>query len=36
MDDFEGEEYRRLLAKYELQNGQIGIGNIYAIHEKAK
>lgn len=36
LDDFEGEEYRRLLAKYELQNGQIGIGYIYAIHEKAK
>jgi gamma-glutamylcyclotransferase (GGCT)/AIG2-like uncharacterized protein YtfP len=33
LDDFEGKEYRRILAKYELINGQIGIGNIYAINE---
>jgi gamma-glutamylcyclotransferase (GGCT)/AIG2-like uncharacterized protein YtfP len=33
LDDFEGEEYKRILAEYELKNGQIGVGNIYAINE---
>ncbi|MBX7060815.1 MAG: gamma-glutamylcyclotransferase [Pyrinomonadaceae bacterium] len=33
LDEFEGEGYRRLLAKYELDNGEIGIGNIYAINQ---
>jgi gamma-glutamylcyclotransferase (GGCT)/AIG2-like uncharacterized protein YtfP len=36
LDDFEGEEYRRQLVKYELHDGQIGIGNIYAINERTK
>ena len=33
LDDFEGTGYRRILAKYELENGQTGVGNIYAINE---
>jgi gamma-glutamylcyclotransferase (GGCT)/AIG2-like uncharacterized protein YtfP len=33
LDDFEGSGYRRILAKYELKNGQIGVGFIYAINE---
>ncbi len=33
LDDFEGEEYRRILAKYESDTGEIGVGNIYAINE---
>ena len=33
LDDFEGDGYKRILAKYELENGQIGVGNIYAINE---
>jgi gamma-glutamylcyclotransferase (GGCT)/AIG2-like uncharacterized protein YtfP len=33
LDDFEGNGYRRILAKYELENGQTGAGNIYAINE---
>jgi len=33
LDDFEGNGYKRILAKYELTNGQIGVGNIYAINE---
>jgi gamma-glutamylcyclotransferase (GGCT)/AIG2-like uncharacterized protein YtfP len=32
LDDFEGEEYRRILAQYELKNGQVGVGNIYGIN----
>lgn len=32
LDEFEGDDYRRILAKYELNNGEIGIGNIYAIN----
>jgi gamma-glutamylcyclotransferase (GGCT)/AIG2-like uncharacterized protein YtfP len=32
LDDFEGDEYKRILAKFTLQNGQIGVGFIYAIH----
>ena len=34
LDDFEGNGYRRILAKYELENGQLGVGNIYAINEE--
>ena len=33
LDDFEGRGYLRLLASYELENGEIGIGNIYALNE---
>ena len=33
LDDFEGNGYKRILAKYELKNGHIGVGNIYAINE---
>ncbi len=33
LDDFEGTGYRRILAKYELDTGEIGVGNIYAINE---
>ena len=33
LDEFEGDGYRRLLALFELKNGQIGVGNIYAINE---
>ena len=36
LDEFEGDGYRRILAKYELDNGEIGIGNIYAINPTAK
>jgi len=34
LDDFEGDGYRRILAKYELGNGETGVGYIYAINEK--
>jgi gamma-glutamylcyclotransferase (GGCT)/AIG2-like uncharacterized protein YtfP len=34
LDEFEGDEYKRVLAKYELQNGEVGIGYIYAINAK--
>ncbi len=33
IDDFEGDEYRRVLAKYELNDGEIGVGFIYAVNE---
>lgn len=33
LDDFEGSGYKRILAKYELTNGLIGVGNIYAINK---
>lgn len=33
LDEFEGDGYKRILAKYELENGQIGVGNIYAGNE---
>ena len=33
LDDFEGVEYKRILAKYELENGEIGVGYIYAIND---
>jgi gamma-glutamylcyclotransferase (GGCT)/AIG2-like uncharacterized protein YtfP len=32
IDEFEGEDYRRLLAKYQLLTGEIGVGYIYAIN----
>jgi gamma-glutamylcyclotransferase (GGCT)/AIG2-like uncharacterized protein YtfP len=33
LDNFEGSDYRRILTKYELDNGDVGVGNIYAIQE---
>jgi gamma-glutamylcyclotransferase (GGCT)/AIG2-like uncharacterized protein YtfP len=36
LDEFEGEGYKRILAKYELDNGQIGVGFIYAMNETAE
>lgn len=30
LDEFEGNEYIRILAKFELENGEVGVGNIYA------
>lgn len=33
LDNFEGSGYKRILAKFELENGNIGIGFIYAINE---
>jgi gamma-glutamylcyclotransferase (GGCT)/AIG2-like uncharacterized protein YtfP len=33
LDDFEGEGYKRILAKYTLDNGQIGVGYIYAMND---
>lgn len=33
LDEFEGEGYKRILAKYELDNGEMGVGFIYAIKE---
>jgi hypothetical protein len=33
LDDFEGNGYRRILAKYEIENGQTGVGNIYALND---
>lgn len=32
LDEFEGDGYRRILAKFELDNGEVGVGNIYAIN----
>ena len=32
-DEFEGDEYKRILAKYELDNGETGVGYIYALNE---
>ena len=34
LDEFEGEGYKRILAKYELAKGAIGVGYIYAINEE--
>ena len=34
LDDFEGNGYSRILAEYELENGETGVGYIYAINEK--
>ncbi|TDW96386.1 gamma-glutamylcyclotransferase family protein [Dinghuibacter silviterrae] len=33
LDEFEGEEYKRLLAPFELDDGELGVGYIYAINE---
>ena len=33
LDAFEGAEYIRILAKFELDNGEVGVGNIYAIND---
>ena len=33
LDEFEGTGYLRILCKFELENGEIGVGNIYAINE---
>ena len=33
IDDFEGHEYKRILAPFELENGHKGVGFIYAISE---
>lgn len=34
LDEFEGKEYRRILCKYELENGEIGVGYIYAVNQE--
>ena len=34
LDAFEGSEYRRVLAKFELDNGDVGVGYIYALNEE--
>jgi len=31
LDDFEGDEYERILAEFKLENGESGVGNIYAL-----
>jgi gamma-glutamylcyclotransferase (GGCT)/AIG2-like uncharacterized protein YtfP len=36
LDEFEGAGYKRILAEYQLENGEIGVGNIYAINETIK
>ncbi|UFH52409.1 gamma-glutamylcyclotransferase [Spirosoma sp. KNUC1025] len=33
LDEFEGDGYKRLLAKFELETGEIGVGNIYALND---
>ena len=33
LDEFEGDGYQRILCRFELENGEIGVGNIYAINE---
>jgi hypothetical protein len=33
IDDFEGDGYRRVLCQYELENGPVGVGYIYAIND---
>lgn len=33
LDEFEGEGYKRIVAKFELENGEVGVGNIYAIND---
>jgi gamma-glutamylcyclotransferase (GGCT)/AIG2-like uncharacterized protein YtfP len=30
LDEFEGDEYKRILVPFELESGEAGIGNIYA------
>jgi len=32
LDEFEGNGYIRILTKFELENGEVGVGNIYAIN----
>lgn len=34
LDEFEGDEYTRTLTQYQLEDGTIGVGNIYAFKEK--
>lgn len=34
LDEFEGTEYKRILAKYELDTGEIGVGNNNASNEQ--
>lgn len=34
LDEFEGDDYQRKLAMYQLTDGSIGVGFLYAIHEK--
>ena len=34
LDDFEGEGYKRILTKYKLTNGEIGVGYLYALNNK--
>jgi len=33
LDEFEGDGYKRILAKFELENGEFGVGNIYEIND---
>ncbi|HEX5150289.1 MAG TPA: hypothetical protein VFW07_02510 [Parafilimonas sp.] len=33
LDEFEGSGYRRILARYKLDNGEIGVGYIYSVNE---
>jgi hypothetical protein len=33
LDEFEGDGYKRILAKFELENGEVGVGNIYALND---
>ncbi|MEO6550519.1 MAG: gamma-glutamylcyclotransferase [Ferruginibacter sp.] len=33
LDEFEGDGYQRILAMFELNNGEIGVGYIYAVYE---
>jgi gamma-glutamylcyclotransferase (GGCT)/AIG2-like uncharacterized protein YtfP len=33
LDDFEGVEYKRILAKFELTNGSAGVGYIYSLND---
>ncbi|MFY7910510.1 MAG: gamma-glutamylcyclotransferase family protein [Emticicia sp.] len=34
LDEFEGNGYKRIFAKFELENGDVGIGNIYALNDE--
>ena len=33
LDEFEGDGYQRILARFELENGEVGVGNIYALND---
>ena len=33
LDEFEGDGYQRILSSFTLENGDIGVGNIYALNE---